>query len=142
MANILDVAQYILTKVGSTSTWKLQKLVYYSQAWHSVWEDSPLFSSKIEAWANGPVCRELYAIHKGDFSISEIPGGVPSRLLNHERTSVDAVIKHYNKYNGQQLSQLTHNENPWILARRGLAPNERGEHEITVESMSEYYSRL
>jgi len=59
MANVRDVAQYILGKVGQTSTWKLQKLVYYSQAWHSVWEDEPLFDAGIEAWANGPVCPEL-----------------------------------------------------------------------------------
>jgi uncharacterized phage-associated protein len=142
MAEVRDVAQHILDKVGPTSTWKLQKLVYYAQAWHSVWEDAPLFSSRIEAWANGPVCRELYDLHKGEFSIKSIPGGDGSRLTKKERSSVDAVAKFYNKYNGQQLSDLTHGERPWIEARSGLSPNERGDREIAVERLAEYYSTL
>jgi uncharacterized phage-associated protein len=32
MASVHDVASYILHKTGSISTWKLQKLAYYSQA--------------------------------------------------------------------------------------------------------------
>jgi hypothetical protein len=29
------------------SAYKLQKLVYYSQAWHLVWADEPLFAARI-----------------------------------------------------------------------------------------------
>jgi len=51
MATAHDVAAYILDKCGSMSAMKLQKLVYYSQAWHLVWDDAPLFEERVEAWA-------------------------------------------------------------------------------------------
>jgi uncharacterized phage-associated protein len=36
MTSVFDVAQYILRRKGQMTTWKLQKLVYYSQAWSLV----------------------------------------------------------------------------------------------------------
>lgn len=142
MANVLDVAAYILNKVGRVSTWKLQKLIYYAEAWHAVWDDKTLFPERIEAWANGPVAPALYERHKGQFTISTLDGGDPKCLEKNERESVDAVIKFYNKYNGQQLSEITHKEQPWLRARDGLAPNERGRNIIILEAMTEYYSGL
>ena len=49
MASVLDVAAYILKRVGPITATKLQKLVYYSQAWHLVWEDEPLFGAALES---------------------------------------------------------------------------------------------
>lgn len=49
MAAIFDVAKYILTKSKRMSTWKLQKLCYYSQAWHLAWTERPLFDEDFEA---------------------------------------------------------------------------------------------
>ncbi len=39
---------------------KLQKLCYYCQAWYLAWNNEPLFDEEFEAWASGPVCKELY----------------------------------------------------------------------------------
>ena len=71
MADVFDVAKYILEKQGSMTTMKLQKLVYYSQAWSVVWDEKPIFEERIEAWASGPVVRELYEEHRGMFIISD-----------------------------------------------------------------------
>lgn len=142
MADVLDVAQEVLNRVGETSTWKLQKLVYYCQAWHCVWADKPLFNAKIQAWANGPVCPDLYIKHRGEFSVSELRGADPSRLTRGECDTIERVVEFYKVYNGQQLSDLTHMEEPWKRAREGLTPNERGDKEITLESMAEYYGGL
>lgn len=60
MATANDVAQYVLEQSGKMTTIKLQKLVYYCQAWSLVWTESPLFDDRIEAWANGPVVPSLY----------------------------------------------------------------------------------
>src|ERR1700730_81854 len=65
-----DVAAFIVNRQGEMSAMKLQKLVYYSQAWSLVWDDEPLFDDAIEAWANGPVVRALYARHRGQFKVS------------------------------------------------------------------------
>ncbi len=63
-----DVARYILewfdSKGEQISTWKLQKLVYYCQAWSLVWDDNILFPEEIQAWTDGPVCPALYAMHR------------------------------------------------------------------------------
>jgi hypothetical protein len=61
-ATVFDVAAYILEKKGEMSAWRLQKLVYYSQAWSLVWDERPLFDEPIQAWANGPVCLALSGI--------------------------------------------------------------------------------
>lgn len=143
MATVLDVARYILDRMGPMSAMKLQKLVYYSQAWHLVWEDRPLFRARIEAWANGPVVPALYLQHRGQFKLSaaSMPGD-GSRLSDAERESVDVVLQAYGKKDAAWLSTLSHREDPWKNARKGIAPGERGSNEITHAAMSEYYSGL
>ncbi len=77
--SVFDIAQYILNKSGRLTTWKLQKLCYYSQAWALVWDGEPLFKQRIEAWVNGPVIPALYEKHRGSFYISTV-GGNPEKL--------------------------------------------------------------
>ncbi len=139
----LDVAAYILEKqvVGDQLTsWKLQKLVYYSQVWSLVWDERPLFEEKIFAWANGPVVKELYDQHKGSFYVTEIPSGNSELLSSNQKDSIDQVLRAYGDKSGQWLSDLTHMENPWIEARKGISPGERGQVEIQLSTMLEYYS--
>jgi uncharacterized phage-associated protein len=120
---------------------KLQKLVYYSQAWSLVWDEKPLFPERIEAWANGPVVRELYERHRGVFRVDRWEGD-PTILTIDERETIDKVLEFYGKMSSQQLSDLTHLENPWKDARTLLGPSQRGNQEITHASMAEYYGSL
>ena len=142
MASAHDVAAYILERCGAMSAMKLQKLVYYSQAWSLVWDDRPLFPERVEAWANGPVVRDLYEAHRGLFDLRDWPKGDPAALDAAARETVDAVLGYYAGRNAQWLSDLTHREDPWRLARAGLAEGERGNREISLASMMEYYSSL
>jgi len=143
MASVFDVGSYILKQVGPMTAMKLQKLVYYSQAWSLVWDEAPLFTAKIKAWANGPVVPSLYACHRGKYTVrqTDCPGD-PSALTTKQTETVDAVISAYGDKSSQWLSDLTHAEEPWRNARIGLAPGERGNNEITHEAMYEYYSRI
>jgi uncharacterized phage-associated protein len=147
MTSALDVAAYILRKQGPMTAMKLQKLVYYSQAWHLVWEERRLFEEAIEAWANGPVVRELYNLHRGRFSLSgpaEIPGGDSSRLTDQERATIDVVLNAYGDKSAHWLSELTHNEDPWRNAREraDIGDHDRGNAVISLDSMVEYYDGL
>ncbi len=142
MVNAHDVAAYILRKLGRTTAMKLQKLVYYSQAWSLVWDEKPLFHNRIEAWINGPVIPNLYSVHRGMFDVKEWPKGDPDKLSAVQRETVDAVLDFYGDKSSQWLSDLTHAEPPWRDARRGLAPTERGGNEITHAAMAEYYGSL
>lgn len=42
-----DVAAALLARTGSITTMKLQKLVFYSQAWHLAFTGGPLFPETI-----------------------------------------------------------------------------------------------
>lgn len=143
MATALDVAAYILEKKGEMTAMKLQKLVYYAQAWSLVWDEKPLFSEHIEAWANGPVVPALYSAHRGMFRVlpGNIPGN-PNALNNVERETVDAVVGYYGDRSPQWLSELTHAEPPWREARANLLDGERGSVQITHAAMCEYYLTL
>lgn len=141
----VDVAAYILQQAGEMTTMKLQKLVYYCQAWGLVWDEAPLFKEPIEAWVNGPVVRELYESHRGFFSIdaSKITSD-SSKLDANQKDTVDKILKYYGSKSSKYLVDLTHEEEPWRLAREraNLSPMERGNAEISHADMAEYYSSL
>ena len=144
MADVFDVAKYILVQMGEMTSMKLQKLVYYSQAWSLVWDNKPLFDSQIQAWANGPVVPDLYNQHKGMFIVnkSTFKNGNPKNLSDVEIETIDAVLSLYGKKSAPWLSELTHNEAPWKNARYGLRPGEMGSREIKQSEMYEYYESL
>ena len=143
MANIFDVSKYILEKQGKMSTMKLQKLCYYCQAWSLVWDDAPLFEEDFHAWANGPVCRELFFKTQGKYSVSASDeDGNSKELTTSQIETIDIVLEHYASHDAQWLSQLTHLEKPWNQARIGVPAGAGSDNIITKESMAEYYSGL
>jgi uncharacterized phage-associated protein len=142
MANVHDVAAYILRQRGQMTAMKLQKLVYYSQAWALVWDERPIFPERIEAWANGPVVFELYDKHRGLFKVAQWDDGDYHALDKSERETIALVLNFYCKMSSQDLSNLTHQEDPWRNARKGMGPSERGNREITHAAMAEYYGSL
>lgn len=141
VARVLDVAEYVLRRQGSMSAMKLQKLVYYCQAWSLVWDDRPMFDEDIEAWVNGPVVPVLYDAHRGQFAVQTV-GGDPEHLDEDARQTVDVVLQFYGRHDAQWLSDLTHAEEPWKSARAGLPPDARSGRTIPLASMAEYYSSL
>lgn len=143
MASVMDVAKYILHKTGRISTMKLQKLVYYSKAWSLVWDGDPLFPEAIEAWANGPVCPELFYAHKGVFLIDEndISGDI-SVFSKDQKATMNAIVRDYGEKTASELSDLTHSEAPWIDARKGIFPGDPCRNKITDGAMFSYYGSL
>jgi uncharacterized phage-associated protein len=143
MATASDVATFILQQTGPTSAMKLQKLVYYSQAWHAAWSDAQLFPERIEAWAHGPVVPALYQKHRGEFIVNAATfNGNVNALTDDEKDSIERVLEAYGDKSSQWLSDLTHMEAPWRRARAGVSDGDRCNNAITLESISEYYSAL
>jgi uncharacterized phage-associated protein len=142
MPSAHDVAKYILEQKGEMDTWKLQKLVYYSQAWHLVWEDEPLFTDRIEAWANGPVIPELFNEHRQRFKMKKWPKGNVSRLTKSQKESIEVVLKHYGERTGFALREQTHKESPWKDARGSTPPGASSKKQITRDSIAQYYGSL
>jgi uncharacterized phage-associated protein len=142
MPSAHDVARYILEQKGEMDTWKLQKLVYYSQAWHLVWDSEPLFEEPVQAWANGPVIPALFREHRGKFKMKRWPKGNISRLTKSQRESIDVVLKHYGKRSGFALREHTHKEPPWKDARTGFDAGAPSNAVITHDAMASYYGSL
>ncbi len=140
----MDVAKYILDKKGIISAMKLQRLVYYSQAWSLVWDDEPLFDDIIKAWTSGPIIPNLYDIHKWMYQVSSatFTNSAKKDLSENQKSTVDAVLEAYGNKSAQWLGDQTRFEKPWIIARSNLADNERGDQVITLKSMTEYYSAI
>jgi uncharacterized phage-associated protein len=150
MANVYDVAEHILSKAGPMTAMKLQKLVYYSQAWHLAWTEQPLFLEKIQAWRDGPVVQELFDLHKGQFRIEPgffsdlIKPQVIQKLSKDDQDIVNRIVNYYGKHDPHWLSQLTHLEDPWKNARAKCRAGDQdhSSEEISHQSMFEYYSSL
>ena len=146
MANVFNVARYILKKCGAMSTWKLQKLCYYSQAWSLAWTGEPIFGEDFEAWSNGPVCPQLFYAHQGKFvvSLSDIPASRENEppLNEGQRETIDRVLETYGSWEPYELREQTHEERPWRDARGGLPSGAICQTVISKPSMGEYYGSL
>jgi uncharacterized phage-associated protein len=139
---IADVARYILDRFGQMTTMKLQKLCYYTQAWHLVAFKEPLFQSDFAAWDNGPVARDLYDLHRGKYSITsaEIPG--QRELSESKKTFVEAVVGAYSTFSGDELSSITHMEDPWKKAFEESKISCTSNVLISKVSIQDFYSSL
>ncbi|MEK7609308.1 MAG: type II toxin-antitoxin system antitoxin SocA domain-containing protein [Patescibacteria group bacterium] len=121
---------------------KLQKLVYYAQAWSLVLNNKKLFSEPIEAWVHGPAIRSLYVQYK-KFGFEPIQEEIKPNTINvsgKTKELLDTVWNAYGKLDAGYLEMLTHSEKPWQEAREGLQSSESSDNEISLKSMKSYYS--
>jgi uncharacterized phage-associated protein len=143
------VADYFIWKANKESkpitNKKLQKLLYYSQAWNVVVNDSPLFKDKIEAWVHGPAVKSIYLAYK-QFGYEPISKKVNEedvdKISSDIKNFLDRIWKIYGKFDAHYLELLTHNEKPWQEAREGLNSSETSDREISLSTMKNYYSTL
>ena len=144
MIDVNDVADYFIhtaNNVGDCITnLKLQKLVYYAEAWHLALFDDPLTGARFEAWVHGPVCRDLYARFAANGS-SPIPD-VDTPLLDAEvKAHLNEVLDAYSRFSAWDLERMTHAEQPWIEARGNIAPDTICSNPIDPDLMKEFYKK-
>lgn len=113
---------------------KLQKILYFVQAFHLAYFDQELIADDFEAWVHGPVSRVVYNELKNQSKIydelifnTKESGTLPSfeieELLTIDQFElINDVIEEYILKSGGELEALTHTEQPWINARKGFAP--------------------
>lgn len=145
MKRALEVAQYFLHRVdrdeGDTiSGLRLQKLVYYTQVWSMVLRNEPFFSESIEAWVHGPVVREVWQVYK-DYGKRDIPApdSPPPTFAADDDDLLNCVWQRYGDLSATQLRDLTHCEQPWLEARRGLSDQDPSSQTISLASMREFH---
>lgn len=139
---VADVAEFLLDRSGGPmSSFKLQKLVYYAQAWSLASRDRALFPDEIEAWVNGPVVRSLYELHKRSFWVSTV-GGDAGKIGRDDARFLSDILSAYGQFDPQTLVRMTHREGPWIEARGGKPLREHGSDVISRDSMRDFYRGL
>ena len=145
-----DVCDYIIARCAEAGVGlnllKLQKLLYYVQAWHLAFFGTPLFGGKFQAWVHGPVNREVYDRFKDEKSlysavtVDDVREGFDGSTLSDEaRRHINKILNTYGAFTGDQLEEMTHSEDPWIRARDGYRPTQRCEVLIDENVMSDYY---
>ncbi len=123
---------------------KLQKLLYYCQAWYLAIANEALFDDSIEAWVHGPVVPSVFGRFKhyrwnpitDVFDDVRLAGGTNERSVE---AHVKEVLEAYGRLSGPQLEVLTHQETPWREARIGLAKDQASNNIISLDAMKTYY---
>lgn len=142
------LADYILKHYGPMSHLKVQKLLYYCEAYHLAYFEESLVPEEFEAWVHGPVCREVYNQLKensllysdlgfdGSYNPDEV---IQSSLSSDQFQLVNDVLAELSTWTGLQLEAATHREKPWLEARTGYGPADRCENLVSKETMKHFY---
>jgi uncharacterized phage-associated protein len=138
-----DTADYLVWLAhehGSfISNLKLQKLLYYAQAWHLAVFDRPLFTDRLEAWVHGPVVPSVYRRFKsyGFRSIDEPVD--PPKLSAVTARFLRELADRYLGLDAYALELMTHREDPWLNARGNLPSERASRARISEEDMRAYF---
>ena len=156
-ADINDIANLWILLCNENETTisplKLQKLLYYTQAWHWVYfKEADLFADLPQAWVNGPVYPSVYerfreigiydqlTPNNTNITISLSESITNIGFDNDEQQLLDALYRHYGLMSHDRLVFLTHSELPWSRSREGLSPFEPSQNIIPKEVIVKYYS--
>jgi uncharacterized phage-associated protein len=145
MHSALDVAAWFLNEVDrdagdSVTNLKLQKLVYYAQAWAVTLLGRPLFAEPVEAWAHGPVVNAVYQEYK-DHGFNSLPRSRKKpQFAPDERVVLEDVLAVYGEHSASFLEALTHSEQPWETVWGNLPATSRSRREIPLPLMRDFYS--
>lgn len=144
------LADYILFNYGPMSHLKLQKLLYYCEGYHLAYFEKSIIETEFEAWVHGPVSPIIYHEFKGssilysdiafegDYNPNEI---VEETITSDQLGLLSDVLQELSKWTGFQLENSTHQEFPWLEARKGYSPGEICDVNISKESMMNYYKK-
>ncbi|MBW4888269.1 DUF4065 domain-containing protein [Mucilaginibacter sp. HMF5004] len=154
MLTATNIADYFISLSNATenliSNLKLQKLVYYAQAWHIAVVKEPLFEEDFQAWVHGPVIPSLYfqynsykwhPIIRDDLNEDTLKQ-IGSNFSPETQEVLDNVVSEYFGMEAYALELSTHLEDPWLIARAGLPKDEPCTTVISKENIAAYYSQF
>lgn len=143
------LTDYILANYGKMSHLKLQKLLYYVQAFHLAYFGAPLIDDTFEAWLHGPVSKKVFDSLKDSSLLynditfegdtEKINDAVKFQLASEQLDLIQDVLSEYATLSGTQLENLTHSEQPWIDARKECDFGDACRVVIPNEVMAVYY---
>lgn len=145
------VADYVIIRLNSDEksnliNLKLQKLLYYVQAWSLGINQERFLKCDFEAWAHGPVSRVLYNRFKDTKNLYSfinetdvINKNPEAEILKDDIDFINFILDNYAGFSGAELESMTHEETPWIEVRKGYAPMQTCNNVISEKTMQDYY---
>lgn len=144
MSTALDIANWFLASIDreagdSITPLKLQKLVYYAQAWSLALRGESLFEEDFQAWAHGPVVESVYQAYRSHgWNSLPAPDNAPELEPAVEDFLME-ILEVYGGFSAKHLELMTHGEQPWMDARAGLPPEARSNAILKKADLINYY---
>lgn len=137
-SSLEKIANYLIIKCGDITPLTLQKALYYIQGFFYAFFNRFIFSEDCEAWAHGPVYKDIYEEYK-EYKYNPIEieqGEFTLDVSDCEKEVIDTVIKYFCCYNGKVLESFTHSESPWnnAIEQKALI--------ITKEQIGECFAKI
>lgn len=145
ISKLESAVRYLLMQISEITPLALQKLLYFAQGFQKAFADIFLFEEDCEAWVHGPVYRNVYEKYRGhgynpieekELSFENI------NLSEDEKGLLDHIVLYFGCYSGKVLENMTHSEEPWRSARRGLMDWESSDRIIEKEEIGSYFKRI
>ena len=137
---VFDIASYICSRFlrengVKTDEMKLHKLLYFSQRESIIQNGEPLFSEEFEAWKYGPVLRDIREHYKNDDFNYDYDNPELEPVM-------DKVFSEYSHILSWSLSMISHGEESWKKARKGLDKSENGRNIIPTDDIRKDAQRV
>jgi len=115
-----------------------------------------MLTGEVQAWLHGPVSRKLYDYVKtsnakiySDLSLSwekdkqqKFVTDFESKLNPTQLELINDILEEFIPKTAYQLECITHEELPWIEARKGYGAADNCEVEISKDTMQKYYRAI
>ena len=144
-----NIADFFLTKKELTPK-KIQKLVYYAYSWFIALNNEKaneinnvLFAEVPEAWLHGPVFPSLYSKYKL-YSWNEVPKETKNITFENDDliSFLNDIWNKFGEFSADELEYMTHQELPWINARKNILSNNPTNQKISLEDIFNYYNGI
>ena len=115
---------------------KLQKILYFAQAYYLAKLGKPLFGDAIEAWKYGPVVSSVYNKYRRHESNTIISEADDSNISSEDKDNLKRIWDLFGGYSAGRLVDIAHAHTPWKEAF------ESKNKEISHKAIGEYYKPL
>lgn len=144
------LAGYILKNYGPMSHLKLQKLLFYCDAYHLAYFDKDLIGESFEAWVHGPVNRTVFnglkdkSLLYSDLAYQDDGLDVDNQfnlLTSDQKDLIKNILDNLSSWTGIELEAATHHEKPWMEARVGYGEADKCNEVISKETTKLFYKK-
>lgn len=140
-----SAVRYLLMQTSEITPLALQKLLYFTQGFQKAFSKSFLFEEDCEAWVHGPVYRNVYEKYRNHGYNPIEEKGLSYEIINlseDEKELLDHIVLYFGCYSGKVLENMTHSEEPWRVARRGLMDWEISHRPIEKDEIGSYFTSV